>query len=107
MIFTGTFYLINIPFIFTAFTGTPDTTRPVVICPASRTVTSSAALTPVIYTQLATATDNSGATPTITYSPVSGSNFAQGQTTVTVTATDPSNNQTICTFTITVSPSKI
>ena len=93
--------LCNILFIFTAFTG--DTTLPDVTCPPDRTVTSSVQ-TPVTYTQLATATDNSGAIPTITYSPVSGSTFALGATTVTVTATDPSSNQMQCTFRITVTP---
>ena len=97
--------LCNIPFIFTAFTG-GDTTNPVVVCPSDRTVSSTVPLS-VIYTQLATATDNSGATPTITYSPVSGSTFGLGQTTVTVTATDPSNNRMQCTFRITVSGGKI
>jgi hypothetical protein len=40
--------------------------------------------------------------PTVTASPDSGSTFALGKTTVTVTATDASGNSTTATFTVTV-----
>ena len=46
----------------------------------------------------ATASDNSGMSPTITYSAVSGSEFSSGITRVTATATDNASNQSQCTF---------
>src|SRR4030095_13075907 len=39
---------------------------------------------------------------TVSYSPVSGSTFAIGTTTVTATATDAAGNTPTCTFTVTV-----
>ncbi len=50
----------------------------------------------------ATATDNSGNTPTLTYSPASGFDFPLGLTTVTVTATDGDNNKATATFKVIV-----
>ena len=52
--------------------------------------------------QGASATDNSGVTPTITYSPASNTDFAVGTTTVSVTATDASGNGVQCTYSVTV-----
>src|SRR4029079_121048 len=49
----------------------------------------------------ATATDNCPGT-TISYSPVSGSFFPVGTTTVTATATDAAGHTATCTFTVTV-----
>ncbi|MEI6714142.1 MAG: immunoglobulin domain-containing protein [Verrucomicrobiota bacterium] len=48
-----------------------------------------------------TVTDNAG-TPTITFSPASGSRFEMGDSTVTVTATDSAGNTATGTFTVTV-----
>ena len=48
------------------------------------------------------ATDNSGAAPTVVCSPASGSSFAIGVATVTCTATDGSGNQASSSFTVTV-----
>ena len=50
----------------------------------------------------ATASDNCG-TPTLTYSPASGSFFPVGTTVVTVTANDGNGNIKTCTFNVTVS----
>ena len=50
----------------------------------------------------ALAKDDSGATPTITYSQESGTLFPIGTTTVTVTAKDAANNTATSTFTVTV-----
>ena len=86
----------NIPFIITAFTEAPVT----VTCPSAQRVTSSVPIA-VTYTA-ASATSNSGATPDIRYSHASGSTFALGATTVTVTAIDPRNKWAQCTFTINV-----
>jgi hypothetical protein len=51
---------------------------------------------------LPTATDNSGVPPTVSCSPVSGTSFNLGQTTVTCTATDGSGNQASSSFLVTV-----
>ncbi|MGV3663901.1 MAG: HYR domain-containing protein [Prosthecobacter sp.] len=50
----------------------------------------------------ATATDNSGISPTLTYSRVSGAVFPVGSTLVVVTAKDAANNSTTGSFTVTV-----
>jgi len=52
---------------------------------------------PVTY-PAATATDNCGGTPVITYNPPSGSTFPPGTTSVLVTATDDCGNSSTCTF---------
>jgi len=44
---------------------------------------------------------------TIACSPASGSTFPKGTTTVTCTATDPSNNMASCTFTVTVNDNQM
>ena len=48
------------------------------------------------------ATDNSGLSPTITCIIESGSQFEIGKTEVTCQAVDPSGNQAICAFTVTI-----
>ncbi|MFN0075008.1 MAG: beta strand repeat-containing protein [Prosthecobacter sp.] len=50
----------------------------------------------------ASATDDSGLVPTISYSQASGTLFAAGVTTVTITATDAAGNAATSTFTVTV-----
>ncbi|XP_072051926.1 hyalin-like [Amphiura filiformis] len=82
---------------------TGDNTPPVIRCPDDIT-----ALLPMGQTNitlnfpLATAIDNSGATPRISYSQPSGSLFNLGTTTVTATASDPSGNTATCTFNVTL-----
>ncbi|MGH9849841.1 MAG: PxKF domain-containing protein [Blastocatellia bacterium] len=86
-------------------TSAPETTPPVLTCPANVVVT----LPPntmdtgmVVNYPAPTATDNCTASPTITASQASGSVFPAGITTVQVTATDAANNQATCSFTVTV-----
>jgi uncharacterized repeat protein (TIGR01451 family) len=80
-----------------------DTEKPVVNVPANIVVSlplnSTATTVPVSYS--VTATDNC---PGVTFgvSPVSGSAFSAGTTTVTATATDAAGNVTTRTFTVTV-----
>ena len=50
----------------------------------------------------ATATDNDGKTPTLTYAPASGHAFPLGETTVTATAEDKHGNKATATFKVTV-----
>jgi hypothetical protein len=77
-----------------------DTTAPVVTAPANQTLeaTSAAGATA---TFAATATDAVGPV-TFSATPASGSTFALGTTTVTVTATDAYTNAASTTFTVTV-----
>ncbi len=81
-----------------------DTEKPAINCPTAITANATtvvAGKTGAYVTFAATATDNCG-TPTITYSPASGSFFPVGATTVTVTAVDAKGNTSTCSFTVTV-----
>jgi hypothetical protein len=77
-----------------------DTTPPTISCPANlfRDSTSPGGAN---VTFAASAWDVADASPTLTYSPASGSTFADGTTTVTVTATDRAGNSSTCSFTVT------
>jgi hypothetical protein len=79
-----------------------DNTAPNVTCPANITVTIPADQNSAVV-EFATpvGTDSCGEV-TVTTSPVSGSAFPVGVTTVTVTARDESDNVKTCTFTVTV-----
>ncbi len=77
-----------------------DTTPPVVTCPGSLTVQATSAQGAVVTYPDATATD-AVSTPSIAYSQASGTDFAVGSTTVTVTATDAAGNSSTCTFLVT------
>jgi hypothetical protein len=82
-----------------------DQTAPVVSCPANVVVylpLNSMDTGMVVNYSTPTATDNCSASPTITTSKASGSIFPVGTTTVNVTATDATGNQTSCSFTVTV-----
>ncbi|MBI3195054.1 MAG: HYR domain-containing protein, partial [Ignavibacteriae bacterium] len=80
-----------------------DTEAPVVTCPANiNTTANSQNGTNVSFT--VTATDNCNSPVTIVSTPASGSLFPMGTTTVNVTATDSVGNQSLCSFTINVSP---
>jgi formylglycine-generating enzyme len=83
--------------------GPVDTTPPLVTVPASVLVNATAPAGAAVTLSGASATDNLG-TPTLTYSPASGSTFPVGSTTVTVTATDSFGNVATGTFSVTVSP---
>ena len=84
--------------------GVVDTVPPVLTnVPANVTVNATSASGAVVTFSGATGTDNVGS-PTFTYSPASGSTFAVGNTTVTVTAMDSVGNTSTGTFTVTVLP---
>ncbi|HWN88411.1 MAG TPA: T9SS type A sorting domain-containing protein, partial [Chitinophagaceae bacterium] len=85
-----------------------DVTPPVITCPSSKTISCDASILPV-NTGSATATDNCGGNPVITYSDVSGqdpdpSHAAYYNYTITRTwkATDIATNTSTCNQTITV-----
>jgi hypothetical protein len=82
-----------------------DTTPPVLSgCPTDIDVNADAGdCTAVVTWTDPTATDNCDTTPTVVCSPVSGSTFSGGTTTVTCTATDDCLNESECTFDVTVS----
>jgi hypothetical protein len=86
-------------------TITRDATPPAILCPddVSATAAPGQSSATVTYPNPA-ATDNCPGVTTAC-SPPSGSSFPLGTTTVACTATDTSNNQANCTFTVTVSGS--
>ncbi|RZJ54733.1 MAG: HYR domain-containing protein [Flavobacterium sp.] len=85
-------------------TSTPDITSPTINCIGDQGLSCEAVLPD--YTTMVTATDNCVGTVTITQSPVAGTAFTPGMT-VTLTATDVSNNKTDCTITINVSADNV
>lgn len=78
-----------------------DAQAPKVFCPNDVTTTSLTDGKAVSFVS-ATATDNSGATPSLSASPSSGSFFSLGTTTVTYTARDAAGNAATCTFKVSV-----
>jgi formylglycine-generating enzyme len=83
--------------------GAVDAKPPLVSVPGPVSVSAPSASGAIVTLSGASATDNLG-TPTLTYSPASGSTFPVGTTTVTVTATDSVGNVATGTFSVTVSP---
>ena len=81
-----------------------DATPPVITCPAPVVVNNDLNQCGAIvnYPFPATATDDCPGAITITYSPLSGSFFPVGNTTVTATAQDAAGNTATCTFIVTV-----
>jgi hypothetical protein len=80
-----------------------DTTPPTVNCPSNIVTTNDALQCSAMVTYPSpTATDNCGTVTNITEDFPSGSTFAKGTNTVTVTAVDNAGNTNTCTFTITV-----
>ncbi|MBK9449666.1 MAG: HYR domain-containing protein [Bacteroidetes bacterium] len=77
-----------------------DNEAPVITCPGNQILNAGTNCTATA-TYSATATDLCS-THAVTYSPVSGSDFALGTTTVTATATDSFGNSAACSFTVTV-----
>ncbi len=78
-----------------------DTELPVITCPSDVTIsTANNSCQATVTYAAATVTDNCSAT--LSYSHPSGSTFSIGATTVTVTATDASNNTVTCTFEVLV-----
>lgn len=83
-----------------------DTEAPEVTCPAAIVVgTDSGVCEAVVNYPAVTATDNCPGAVTIVSSPVSGSTFTLGTTSVMAVATDAAGNADTCTFTITVNDS--
>jgi len=79
-----------------------DTTAPTIICPTPIAVDGSTVLGGATVNFSATAADNCGGAPNVTYSKAPGSLFPFGVTTVTVTANDGRGNSSQCSFTVTV-----
>ncbi|MCP3065090.1 HYR domain-containing protein [Myxococcus sp. K38C18041901] len=75
---------------------------PTITCPADLVVDATSASGAVVDYPPATASDNGGPAPTVTYSPPSGSTLPLGDTTVTATAVDTGGQQVTCTFQVTV-----
>ena len=104
--FTVTFDNTSTPKI-TELTGTqftvtvPDTTPPVIHCPANIVASTEPGQCSAVVSFAVTATDDSGGA-NVMCNPVSGVRFAKGTTTVACTAKDGSGNQAGCSFTVTV-----
>lgn len=83
---------------------TAETEAPVITCPADVEVEvhPGTQFTLPDYTADAVVTDNCSLTPTITQNPAVGTMVDAGVTTITLTATDASGNESTCTFTVTV-----
>ncbi|NMO21089.1 HYR domain-containing protein [Pyxidicoccus fallax] len=80
-----------------------DTTPPSLTCPANMTVTATGGgSAEVLYTPAEASDTVSFAS--IFYSPLSGSRFSLGTSTVNVSATDVAGNTATCSFTVTVVP---
>tara|TARA_B100000949_G_scaffold134344_1_gene118295 strand:- start:30 stop:1427 length:1398 start_codon:yes stop_codon:yes gene_type:complete len=92
-------------------TGTaPDTTPPVITCPAVIEQDNDGGICGAIVTfDPATATDDTDPNPVVvqTSGLASGSEFPVGVTTIEFTATDASGNSSTCTFTVTVIDAEI
>jgi hypothetical protein len=84
-----------------------DVVAPVITAPANITVNGDVTLCGAIANFVATATDNSDEPLTITYSHAPGSVFPIGQTEVTVTVSDISNNTSTATFAVNVLPTTV
>ncbi|MFN0176034.1 MAG: MopE-related protein [Saprospiraceae bacterium] len=80
----------------------PD--APAVTCPDDISVAADAGICGAAVLFSVTATDNCSGTPNITSNPASGATFPLWATTVFVTATDESYNQSTCSFVVTVTP---
>lgn len=83
-----------------------DVTPPTVTCPANQSINLDASCAAIVpdYRSLATISDNCTAliNMTIVQSPLPGSTInGNGSQTITITATDASNNSTFCSFTLT------
>src|SRR5262249_51566102 len=78
-----------------------DDQKPVIVCPAVRTVKAAEGLCTSNVVFNVTATDDCGVANIVTV-PTSGSAFPVGATIVTSTATDVNGNTATCSFTVTV-----
>ena len=82
---------------------TPDLEAPTITHPGDFTVETPAGDSSAVVTYMVTATDNSG-TATVVCTPASGSTLPLGPTTVSCTATDPSDNASTVSFVVTLVP---
>ncbi|MCK9411769.1 MAG: HYR domain-containing protein [Prolixibacteraceae bacterium] len=82
-----------------------DIQAPVITCPGNIAKNNDPGQCGANVTFVATATDNCSAS--ISYSHQPGSFFPTGSTTVTVTAKDPSNNTSTCSFVVTVNDTEL
>lgn len=80
----------------------PDTIPPVLTMPADITAEATSPAGAVVSYPLPTVTDDADPAPAVSCSPVSGSTFPLGVTTVTCTATDASGNSSNGTFKVNV-----
>ena len=78
-----------------------DSTPPAVICPSSQVVNATVTAGATVNYPPVTANDACGPV-TVSFSKLTGTIFPIGTTTVSVTATDSTNNQSACDFTVTV-----
>src|SRR5204862_320363 len=84
-----------------------DAELPTLTCPANiSTNTASGTCTRTVNYIAPTASDNCPSA-TVSCTPVSGSTFNKGVSTVTCTATDASGNTNTCTFTVTVNDTEL
>ena len=79
-----------------------DIENPVVSCPADITQDTDPGVDNAVVSWTISATDNSGTATLILESHTSGSPFPIGNTAVSYTFTDPSSNNGLCGFTITI-----
>ncbi len=84
-----------------------DIIAPVITAPAAITLNGDVTICGAIANFTATATDDSDSPVTITYSHAPGSVFQIGETVVTITASDLSNNTSTATFTVNVLPTTV
>lgn len=84
-----------------------DVVPPVISVPSTITLNADVTVCGAIANFTATATDDSELPVSISYSQAPGSVFQVGQTVVTVTATDASNNSATATFTVNVLPTVV
>jgi hypothetical protein len=88
-----------------AFTVTVrDTTAPNLTCPADVEVEASIASGRSVEYPVAMVSDSVSASPEVTYSQASGSDFAVGTTLVNVSTQDAAGNKASCSFNVTVKP---
>ncbi|MEP7376328.1 MAG: HYR domain-containing protein [Chitinophagaceae bacterium] len=78
-----------------------DIQSPIITCPPNLTVNADAGQCSAVVGYTAQVSDNCPGT-TLSFSPISGSSFPIGTTTVIATATDAAGNTAICAFTVTV-----
>lgn len=90
------------PSLFRWDVGPPDTVAPTVTCPADVTADATNEQGAEVNYPLPIAADDSGVTPSLTYSSAPGALFPVGTTTVNVTARDLSGNSAACSFNVTV-----